>query len=305
MNLHAEIIDLASEGWFYPSGSIYSSGQIRILPITAEHEEILTSQNLLRRGLAEKQFLNSVVEGGLDFSKLLHCDKQSILLNLRIANYGAGTKIRTKCADCEAETEQEISFAFRSNPFDFSKWSRGVNKLTYTFPKCQKVVTFRLPTCDEHEVYEKRGWLTFAKTITEEISEVEDINEFYDYRLPATDSTMFRKFFETSTPGYVNETVISCPGCQTSRKTKIEINHEIFGIRPESKATIHSEIFDLCYYGNGAFTQDGVYHMPTSLRNFYIKKLIDAKKSEVEAQKKAGEGVSPNRGIARPPTVKK
>jgi hypothetical protein len=67
---------------------------------------------------------------------------------------------------------------------------------------------------------------------------------------------------------------------------------------------IHSEIFDLCYYSNGAFTQDGVYKMPTMLRAFYIKKLVEAKKAEAEANKSASKGGGSSK-ISKPPTVKK
>ena len=43
--------------------------------------------------------------------------------------------------------------------------------------------------------------------------------------------------------------------------------------------------------------------MPTLLRSFYIKKLVDAKKAEADAHNKATS--SKPAAIARPPTVKK
>jgi len=304
VNLHAEIIDLASEGFFYPSGSVLASGKVGILPITAEHEELLSSPNLIKRGIVEKELLNAVVEGGVDYETLLDCDRQSILLNLRIVNYGAMTKIKTACSECDAEFEHDISFGFRGRNFDFSKYTRGVNHLTYTFPKCKKMVHFRLGTCSEHVIYEKQSWLAFAKSITINIDGANNINDFYDYELNATDSTLFRKYYENNTPGYINEIEITCPTCKNVKKSKMDVNYEIFGVRPESRMAIHSEIFDLCYYSNGAFTQDGVYKMPTNLRTFYIKKLVDAKKAEADAQKKANKGESPNSKIAKPPKVK-
>lgn len=305
MNLHAEIIDLASEGYFYPSGSRYASGKVRILPITAEHEELLCNSNLAKRGLLETSFLNEVIEGGIDTNELLYCDKQAILLNLRIANYGAYTKMKTQCSECDSEYEHDISFGFRGRMFDFLKYERGNNCLSYTFHKCKKNVYFKLPTCNEHDIYEKHGWLAFAKVITIKIDGVEDINNFYEYELSATDSKLFRKFYDDHTPGYINEISTNCPTCNIVRKSKMDINTDIFAIRPESKMNIHSEIFDLCYYSNGAFTQEGVYKMPTMLRAFYIKKLVDAKKQEADANKAASEGSNKPEKIARPPTAKK
>ncbi len=296
---------MASEGYFYPSGSVYSSGTVKILPITAEHEELLCNTNLARRGLLETEFLNSVVDGGINPDELLHCDKLSILLNLRIANYGAMSKMRIGCEGCDAEYEQDASFGFSSIPFDFSKYERGVNVFYYTFPKCRKAVSFKLPSCSEYDVYIKYGWLALAKLVTLSIEGVEHISDFYEYELSATDSAAFRKYFENNTPGYVNNVIFSCPSCNRVKKSKIDINTSIYGVRPERKMNIHSEIFDLCYHSNGAFTQDCVYKMPTALRSFYIKKLVEVKKQEADANKAASEGKSESGKIAKPPSVKR
>ena len=45
-------------------------------------------------------------------------------------------------------------------------------------------------------------------------------------------------------------------------------------------------------YGNG-FTWSEVYHMPIHWRNFYFKKLLEAKKKEAEEYKKANKKSSP------------
>jgi len=305
VNLRAEIIDLASEGYFYPSSSIYSSGKSSILPITGEVEELLANANLAKRGLLEDIFLNVIVDGGVNKDELLQCDKEAILLNLRIANYGSQTKMKAVCGECDHEYEQNISFAFKSKPFNFLKCEKGNNRLVYTFIKCKKNVYFRLPTCSEYQIYKKEGWLALAKKITIEIDDVSDISNFYEYELSATDSKLFRKYFEENTPGYISKIALTCPQCNTSSTMNMDIDVDIFGIKPESKMNIHAEIFDLCYYSNGAFTQEGVYKMPTNMRSFYIKKLVDAKKSESEANKAASEGKGSGAKIAKPPSFKK
>lgn len=43
----------------------------------------------------------------------------------------------------------------------------------------------------------------------------------------------------------------------------------------------------MVYYGNGGFTFDDLYTMPIYLRNFYAKKMSEAKKEEAKAYKKA------------------
>jgi hypothetical protein len=58
-----------------------------------------------------------------------------------------------------------------------------------------------------------------------------------------------------------------------------------FGLPSNYSVILHQQIFELCYYGNG-FTQEGVYRLPVHLRNFYYKKLLEAKKLEQEQVKK-------------------
>ncbi len=303
MSLNYEIIELASEGYFYPSSSLLSSGRLKLYPITAKQEEIIANANLAKRGLLEQELIEDITVDNINYESLLECDKNSILLNSRIINYGAGGKLKIKCEACDTDFEQDITFAFRPIPFNFNNIKKGINRLEYVFPKCGKKVCFKLPTCHEQRIYDEYGWLTFAKIITLSIENTEDIEYFYDNELSASDSNAFRTFYQKNTPGYINSMSISCPSCKAVKKSKIEINTDIFGITPEVKMNIHSEIFDLCYYSNGAFTQEGVYNMPTFLRNFYIKKLVDAKKAESEAQNKASQ--SKPSSIARPPAVKK
>jgi hypothetical protein len=49
---------------------------------------------------------------------------------------------------------------------------------------------------------------------------------------------------------------------------------------------LHTQIFEMCYYGNG-FNQHDLYQMPTYLRTFYYNKLVDAKKKEADEVKKS------------------
>lgn len=303
MSLNYEIIELASEGYFYPTGSLLSSGKLRLYPITAKQEEILANGNFIRTGLVEKEVFQDILVDKIDYDILLNCDKESILLNSRIINYGASAKLRIKCEECDKEFEPDISFVFKPKPFDFSGLTRGINRISYTFPKCKKTVFLKLPTCNEQRIYDQYGWLTFAKAVTLNIDGVNDIDYFYDYELNASDSNAFRTYYLKNTPGYINSISVSCPSCKVVKKSKIDINTDIFGITPEVKMNIHGEIFDLCYHSNGAFTQESVYNMPTFLRTFYIKKLIETKKAESDAQNKSSQ--SKPAPIARPPSLKK
>ena len=56
-----EVLDLPSKGLLYPKDSPLSSGQIDIKYMTAKEEDILTSTNLLEKGLAIDKLLESII----------------------------------------------------------------------------------------------------------------------------------------------------------------------------------------------------------------------------------------------------
>ena len=58
---HSEVIDLPSLGKVYPEDSPISNGKIEIKYMTAKEEDILTSQNLIKKGLVIDKLLDSLI----------------------------------------------------------------------------------------------------------------------------------------------------------------------------------------------------------------------------------------------------
>ena len=57
-----EFIDLPSKGWFYPEGHPLASGQVEIKYMTAREEDILTSANLIKKGVVIDTLINSLLD---------------------------------------------------------------------------------------------------------------------------------------------------------------------------------------------------------------------------------------------------
>ena len=57
----SEVVDLPSRGWFYDSNNPLSSGQIDIKYMTAREEDILTSQNLIKKGVVLDKLLEALI----------------------------------------------------------------------------------------------------------------------------------------------------------------------------------------------------------------------------------------------------
>jgi len=84
-----EVISLPSQGLCYPESNPLSSGQIEIKYMTAREEEILTSQNLIKKGIVlDKLFESIIVDSKINVDDILLGDKNAIMLATRILGYG-------------------------------------------------------------------------------------------------------------------------------------------------------------------------------------------------------------------------
>ena len=84
-----EIVDLPSKGLLYPKDSPLSSGKVEVKYMTAREEDILTSVNLIKKGLVVDKLLQSlIVDESVKIDDLLLGDKNAILIAARILAYG-------------------------------------------------------------------------------------------------------------------------------------------------------------------------------------------------------------------------
>jgi len=84
-----QVISLPSEGRCYPKDNPLSSGQLEIKYMTAREEEILSSQNLIRKGVVlDKLFESIIVDSSINPDDIILGDKNAIMLATRILGYG-------------------------------------------------------------------------------------------------------------------------------------------------------------------------------------------------------------------------
>lgn len=82
-----------------------------------------------------------------------------------------------------------------------------------------------------------------------------------------------------------------------------------FGLTPEYRLTLFSQIHEICFWGQGGYSWDVVYNWPNWLRNFTYMKLkdyYDKQKEESESnilKNKDKETLKPN--IIKPDWVSK
>ena len=123
----SEMIDLPSGGKLYPEDSLLSSGKIEIKYMTAKEEDILTSQNLIKKGVVVDRLLSSlIVNKKINVDDMLVGDKNAIMVACRILAYGPEYKTRVIHPDTDEEFEHQFDLSdcpFKSLPsdYDYSK----------------------------------------------------------------------------------------------------------------------------------------------------------------------------------------
>ena len=84
-----EVVSLPSKGLLYPKDHPLASGQIEIKYMTAKEEDILTSRNLIQKGVVLDKLMESVIiQEGVTLDDLLLGDKNAIMIATRILGYG-------------------------------------------------------------------------------------------------------------------------------------------------------------------------------------------------------------------------
>ena len=111
-----EIIDLPTGGKLYPEGSPLREGKIEIKYMTAKEEDILTSQNLIKKGLVIEKLLDSLIlTKGVKSEDLVIGDKNAVMVASRILAYGP--EYTCEVTHPRTEEQREHTFNLADCPF--------------------------------------------------------------------------------------------------------------------------------------------------------------------------------------------
>lgn len=149
-----EVIDLPSKGKLYPESNPLSKGSIEIKYMTAKEEDILASQNLIRKGVVlDKLFESVVVDKDIDINDIVVGDKNAILLATRILGYGSDYQVEVTDPFSGEQQKTVIDLAkIQTKDVDENLLNRE-NRYEFELPKTKKKVKFKLLTHkDEQDI---------------------------------------------------------------------------------------------------------------------------------------------------------
>ena len=219
-NFPTEFIELPSKGHFYADDNPLSSGKVEMKYMTAKEEDILTSQNLIKKGIVLDKLLEQlIISPGVKLDDILVGDKNAIFIAARVLAYGKDYKIKFKDPSTGDDIEDTIDLTkLDPRELDFDKFNRGDNIFEYTLPHSERVVHWKLLTHSDEQAIdaELKGMKKFTKN-KNQTSEVTTrlkyvikaldgdddrarIKSFVDKELLARDSLAFREHIKENTP---------------------------------------------------------------------------------------------------------
>ena len=201
-----EMVDLPSGGLLYSEENPLSSGQIEIKYMTAKEEDILTSANLIKKGIVVEKLLESlIVDKSIKVGDLLIGDKNATLIAARILAYGKEYEVEIDGQAVEVDLTQ-----LKDKKLNPSNVSDGVNEFEFELPATKRKLTFKLLTSsDENEIdkevqgYKKVGdgiGYDLTTRLKHMIISIDgdtkraSINSFVDNEFLSRDSIAFRKY---------------------------------------------------------------------------------------------------------------
>jgi len=115
-----EYVEIPSRGKYYPEGHpLHDEDTVEIKYMTAKEEDILTSQSLLKKGLALERLLASIlVDKTIDPSSLLVGDRSAILIAARKTGYGSEYETRLNCPSCASNVTYSFDLDSVGAPSD-------------------------------------------------------------------------------------------------------------------------------------------------------------------------------------------
>lgn len=253
--LPTEFVELPSKGKFYKEGHPLRNQQtVEIKQMTAKEEDILTSQSLLKQGVAIDRFIQSILVQDIDVDSLLVGDKNAILIAARMSGYGDTYETGVTCPACGTVSEIPVSLGESRSPsegylemeaLEPLEGVTGPNELgnfMITLPVSKAVFEVKVMDGRLEKDFTKRietrrkkkqgeALLTDQfKVYTVSINGVTDLRQVYKFidQLPVRDSRFLRNTYTKIVPTMDLRYDFFCTNCTHEQEVSVPITAQFF-----------------------------------------------------------------------------
>ena len=243
-----ELIDLPSQGYFYPNEHPLSDGHIEMKLMTAKEEDILMNQNLIKKGVVLDTLLEAlIINKNVKLNDLLLCDKNALYIAARRLAYGDSYgPLDVKCNKCGEKNEKTVNLGeIKIKELDFSKYTKGENKFEFVLPYSKRTITFKLLThFDDKQIdaelktaaklfkngntSELTTRFKFIITSVDGNTDKAEIRKFVENELTSRDSLSFRTYMKEVSPEVDSSFNFVCEHCANEERMGIPITVSFF-----------------------------------------------------------------------------
>ena len=150
-----EVIDLPSEGKVYPIDNPLSSGKVTLKYMTAKEEDILSSQNLIKKGVVLDKLFESIVVDDININDITIGDKNAIILATRVLGYGPEYPMKFYSSKLNEEVDATIHLGkVSTKEVDLSVFNNK-NEFEFVTPAGKNKLIFKLLTHGDEKAIEK------------------------------------------------------------------------------------------------------------------------------------------------------
>jgi len=238
-----EVVNLPSKGKLYPKNSPLSKGEVELKYMTAKEEDILTSINLIRKGIVIDKVIESlIVDRKIKVDDLLIGDKNALMISARILGYGKEYDVKANCEECGDSGDLKVDCTLLKD-IEVADDVKE-NKFSMNLPATKVEIEFKLLNSAEERLVEKdveamkkiqpdidyTNSFRFKRMILSVDGETTKsaINDFVDNKFLALDSLEFRKHLNKITPGVDMGYEYTCSSCDHTQEVVVPLGTGFF-----------------------------------------------------------------------------
>jgi len=242
----AEVVPLPSCGKVYPPDHpLHNETTIEIKAMTANEEDLLTSQALIKNGTVISKLLDACILNRLvNSNSMVTGDRNAVLFALRISGYGPEYDVKISCPRCKEDFEHSFDLSallvksLRDEPV-----TPHTNIFQYQLPRSKQLVYFKLLTgADELSLSRAAtGRKKVSKQIEQNVTSrlMHSIIAIGDEKdphklakavknMPVADSRALRRHIEKIEPGINMKQSLECEFCGETSEVRVPLGLTFF-----------------------------------------------------------------------------
>lgn len=247
----SEFVNLPSRGAYPVGHPLHGKETIEIYYMTAKDEDILSSEALLKKGIAIERFIeNVIVNKTISADSLYTGDRNAIIIAARSSGYGNAYETTVKCPKCSANSREVFDLdkpkiketIEEDEELSLSKQEDGT--FLTVMPKTGYRINFRLLNGKDEldlvteKLNKKKSKIQgLDKNVTGQFRKMivaveghrdqEIVNRFVDV-MTARDSSHLKKCYGSVAPNVEIKNNFECESCGHQQELEVPLNADFF-----------------------------------------------------------------------------